>query len=115
MRKLTILALIAIAALTAVLTLGGIATAEPKTTITLGDNFYSPTSKTVEKGTTVRFKWTGNHRHSVTKASGPGGDFSSKKTRSDGVNFVKTFNKSGTYRMFCKVHPTEMRLKITVP
>ncbi|MEX2108548.1 MAG: cupredoxin domain-containing protein [Solirubrobacterales bacterium] len=115
MRKLTIPALVAIAGLTALFALSGIATAEPKTTITLGDNFFSPSTKTVQKGTKVRFKWTGNRRHNVTKASGPGRGFSSATTKSDGVNFAKTFTKSGTYRMFCEVHPTEMKLKIVVP
>jgi len=114
MRKRTIPALIAIIALASVPLLGGIAKGDSKATITLGDNFYSPTSKTVNRGTTVRFKWIGNRRHSVTKASGPGGSFSSATTKSDGVNFAKTFSKAGTYKMFCKVHPTEMRLTITV-
>jgi plastocyanin len=115
MRKLTIPALIAAGALIVVLALGSIATAAPKTTVRLGDNFFSPTAKTVNSGTKVRFKWTGNRRHNVTKASGPGRGFSSKTTKSDGVNFAKTFTRSGTYRMYCTIHPTEMRLKITVP
>ena len=115
MRKRTIPALIAIAALASVPLLGGVAKAEPKTTVKLGDNFFSPSSKTVDSGTKVRFKWTGNRRHNVTKISGPGGDFASGTTKSDGVNFVKTFNKSGTYKMICTIHPSEMRLKIIVP
>jgi plastocyanin len=115
MRKLTIPALIAVAGLAALLSLGGVATAEPKTTVNLGDNFFSPSTKTIDRGTKVRFKWIGNRRHNVTKVSGPGGRFSSATTKSDGVNFTKTFGRSGTYRMVCEVHPDEMKLKITVP
>ncbi|HEY8082264.1 MAG TPA: plastocyanin/azurin family copper-binding protein [Solirubrobacterales bacterium] len=115
MRSRKILGLMAIVALASVPLYGGLAKAAPTTTIILGDNFFSPSAKTVSSGTKVRFKWTGNRRHRVTKAKGPGGDFASEKTKVDGVNLVKTFNASGTYRIICSVHPSEMRLKITVP
>jgi plastocyanin len=114
MRKRTILALMAIVALASVLLAGGLAKAAPKTTITLGDNFFSPTAKTVARGTKVNFKWTGKHKHSVTKVSGPGEDFSSKTTKLDGVNFSKTFTEPGTYKMVCSVHSSKMKLKIVV-
>ena len=31
-----------------------------------------------------------------------------------GVNLAKRFNKAGTYRIICTIHPEEMRLKLTV-
>lgn len=111
MRKLTIPALIATAALLSLPALGGTASAA---TVTLGDNFFSPTSKTISAGTTVRFNWTGKRKHNVTKKRGPGGGFESLTTKSKGVNFSKTFNKSGVYRLICSVHPDEMKLKLTV-
>lgn len=114
MRKRTIPALIAIIALVSVPLLAGIAKADSKTTVTLGDNFFAPSQKTIAAGTKVSFKWTGNRRHSVTKKSGPGGDFGSATTKTDGVNFAKTFSKSGVYRIYCEVHPEEMKLKLTV-
>jgi plastocyanin len=89
-------------------------TASAATTITLGDNFFAPSSKTVAAGTKVRFNWTGNHRHNVKKKRGPGGGFKSVTTRSNGVNFAKTFNKAGVYRLICTIHPEEMKLKLTV-
>jgi plastocyanin len=104
MRKLTILTLIAIVAVAALTALGGTAGAAPKTTITLGDNFFSPSSKTVRRGTKVRFKWVGRNRHNVTKASGPGGGFASRTTRSRGVNFAKKFKRGGTYSLVCTIH-----------
>jgi plastocyanin len=110
MRKLTI-ALIATVALLAVPALGGTASAA---TITLGDNFFSPSSKTVAAGTKVRFNWTGKRRHNVTKTRGPGGGFKSDTTKSRGVNFAKTFSRAGVYRMICTVHPDEMKLSLTV-
>jgi plastocyanin len=111
MRKLTVPALIATVALLAVPALGGTAGAA---TITIGDNFFSPSKKTVNAGAKVRFNWTGRRPHNVTKKRGPGGGFASTTTRSRGVNFAKRFNKRGIYRLICTIHPSEMRLKLTV-
>lgn len=82
----------------------GTATAAPTTTIKLKDDFFVPSEKTVKKGTTVRFKWAGINPHNVTKASGPGGRFASRSTWRPGVNFVKKFEKVGTYRLVCTLH-----------
>ena len=68
MRKLTIVPLIAIAALLAIPALASSASAA---TITIGDNFFSPSSKTVGVGTKVSFDWTGKKKHNVFKKSGP--------------------------------------------
>ncbi|HEY1355012.1 MAG TPA: plastocyanin/azurin family copper-binding protein [Solirubrobacterales bacterium] len=111
MRKLTIVPLLAVAALLAIPALANSASAA---TITIGDNFFSPSSKTVSVGTKVRFDWTGKHKHNVTKTSGPGGSFHSETTKSNGINFSKTLNKAGVYKFMCTVHPKEMKLTITV-
>jgi plastocyanin len=112
MRIGTTAALIAIVALATVLGTAG--TASAATTVTIGDNFFAPSSKTIAAGTKVRFNWTGKRRHSVKKKSGPGGEFKSVTTKSKGVNFAKTFSKTGVYRLICTVHPDEMKLKLTV-
>jgi plastocyanin len=114
MRKRPIFIVTAIAAIALVPVLGGVANGAPKATVKLGDNFFNPTEKSVTAGTKVRFRWTGNRRHNVTKSSGPGGGFASRTTRTDGVNFAKLFTKTGTYRLICTIHPTQMRLKLTV-
>src|SRR5262249_48297377 len=106
-RTRTIVPLIAIAALLAIPTLASAAT------INLGDSFFSPDSKTVSVGSTVKFNWTGKKKHNVTKKSGPGGAFNSVTTKSDGIHFTKTFTRAGVYKLFCTVHP-DMHLKITV-
>jgi plastocyanin len=108
----TAVALVAIVVMATMLAITG--TASAATTVTVGDNFFSPSSKTVSAGTKVRFKWTGNRRHNVTKKRGPGGFFASPTTKQDGVNFAKTFNKQGVYRLYCTIHPLEMKLKLTV-
>jgi plastocyanin len=112
MRIGTTVALVAIIALATVPGLAG--TASAATTVTVGDNFFAPSVKTVAAGTKVRFKWIGNRRHNVKKQRGPGGTFKSQTTRSDGVNFSKVFDQRGAYRLICTIHPEEMRLKLTV-
>jgi formamidopyrimidine-DNA glycosylase len=114
MRKRSIAVVAATSAIALVSVLGGVANGAPKATIKLGDNFFNPTEKSVTSGTKVRFRWTGGNRHNVTKNSGPGGGFSSRTTRANGVNFAKVFTKTGTYRLICTIHPAAMRLKLTV-
>lgn len=105
---------IVLLSLGAAATLVGPASAAPKTTVTLGDNFFAPSSKTVSAGTKVRFKWVGSRRHNVKKKRGPGGGFKSRTTKRRGVNFAKRFTKAGTYRLICTIHPDTMRMKLTV-
>jgi plastocyanin len=114
MRKRTTIALIAIAALVAVSALAAVAQAEPKATITVGNNFLSPSSKTIGKGTKLRFRWVGGERHHIVKTKGPGGEIKSPATSSKGVHLAKVLDKRGTYRFICTFHPTEMKLKVVV-
>lgn len=109
-----IAALAAIAALTMLPTLGGVAEGAPTATVKLGDNFFKPAKKTVAKGTKVRFKWVGVNPHNVTLKRGPIPSFASGTTSRRGVNFAKRFNKAGTYKLFCTIHPLEMKLKLVV-
>ena len=111
MRKLTIPALIAAIALLAVPLFGGTASAA---TVSLGDNFFAPSSKTIGAGAKVSFNWTGRRRHNVTKGSGPGAFFASTTTKRRGIHFAKRFNKRGTYRLYCSIHPTQMRMTLKV-
>jgi plastocyanin len=113
MRRRSAASAIAIAALAALLS-GGSAGAAAQTTVTVGDNFFAPASKSISAGTKVRFKWIGNRRHNVKKSGGPGAGFRSQTTRARGVNFSKRFGKAGVYRLICTVHPEEMKLKLTV-
>lgn len=108
MRKLIVIVLLAFAALPA------FAGAANAATIKVGDNFFNPTKKTVSVGTTVKFKWVGNRKHHIVKTSGPGGRVESRTTDDRGVNLAKRFNKRGTYRFICTLHPEEMRLRLTV-
>ena len=83
-------------------------------TVKLGDNFFSPTKKTVSKGTTVRFKWIGENDHNVLKQSGPGGSFQSEVFSTPGVHYTKKFKKAGRYKLICSIHPDKMKLTVKV-
>lgn len=109
-RVVLVLAVIAVASV-AVL---GVAQAAPKATITVGNNFLSPSKKTVSAGTEVRFRWVGGERHLIVKRKGPGVEIESRATSRKGVHLAPTLRKRGTYRFVCAIHPTEMHMKLTV-
>jgi plastocyanin len=104
------LATIAVASVAAL----GVAQAAPAATITVGNNFLSPSSKTISAGTKLRFKWVGGITHKIVKAKGPGGEIRSPETSARGVNLSKVLRKRGTYRFRCVIHPTEMKTKVVV-
>ena len=113
MRKIRI-ALVAVAAAGLMVGVVSEATAGGgKATVKLGDNFFSPESKSVSKGTKVRFKWIGSNAHNVVKKRGPGGNFASTTTAAPGINFTKRFKKRGTYKIICTLHD-KMKMSLTV-
>ena len=59
---------------------------------------FKPKAITVNKGTTVHWKWSSNAPHNVT--------FSAKRHSSTGSSgsYKRTFKKAGTYRYLCTVH-----------
>jgi plastocyanin len=93
---------------------GVAARGEPEATITVGNNFLSPPKKTISRGTKLKFRWAGGVRHHIVKTEGPGGAIHEPATSRKGINLAHTFNKRGTYRFVCTIHPTEMHLKLTV-
>lgn len=103
-----------VATLVVVCVLASSALARGSTTITVDDDFFSPTSKTIPSGTKVKFNWIGSDKHDVVKKKGPGPRFDSGTTDAQGVNFTTKLKKRGTYRIICTVHPEDMKLKLKV-
>jgi plastocyanin len=67
---------------------------------------FSPRALTVAKGTTV--KWTNDDsvNHDVTKAGGPGPDFSSGSGNlAQGATYKQTLSTPGTIQYKCTIHP----------
>jgi plastocyanin len=118
MRKRTtigsVAAVVAALAAMALIAPGVGARGEPEATITVGNNFLSPSKKTISRGTKLEFRWVGGERHHIVKTEGPGGAIQEPATSKKGVNLAHTFNKRGTYKFVCTIHPTEMHLKLTV-
>jgi plastocyanin len=78
-------------------------------TVAVKDDFFSPKTMSVKKGTTVKWVWQGDAPHNVTVVSGP------KKFRS-GNKETGTYSQKlgkGTYKIVCTVHPG-MNQTITV-
>jgi len=111
MRKLLVLA-IAMCALAALTATAFAATKSVK----VGDDYYVRPSGvpkvTVSKGTTVKWRFTGDNPHSVTVSKGPV-KFNSG-VHSSGI-FKKKMNKRGTYTIFCLIHgASNQKMKLVV-
>jgi len=96
------------------------------------DDFYTPTSLSIKKGKKVAFKWAkGNaNPHNVKLRKAPSGVKLNKQpcskstgkitkcnysqTGRSGINFTPTFNKKGTFKFHCTIHPTTMKMTVKV-
>jgi len=89
-----------------------------KKTVGVGDNYYTPKSLTVSKGTTVTWKWPGFEQagdvHDVKLKSGPKGvkKFQSEAASTD-YSFKRKLTVAGTYKLVCTLHH-EMTMTIKV-
>jgi len=87
-------------------------------TVSIGDNYLMPGKLTVERGTTVTWRWPGYDQsgdvHDVGLAAGPKGvkRFRSQAA-STGYRYSRKLTVPGTYRLNCSLHH-EMRMTVTV-
>ncbi|MBJ7459725.1 MAG: cupredoxin domain-containing protein [Thermoleophilaceae bacterium] len=89
------------------------ATATAVKNVTVGDNFYSPSSLSIKRNDSVRFRWNGtSRRHNVTVRTGPVG-FSSA-TRRGSYGYTQKFTRKGTYKLYCTLHPNTMKATVSV-
>jgi plastocyanin len=96
-RRLTVLAVTGVAACAAVVAPAFAATR----TVAVKDDFFSPKSMTVAKGTTIRWVWQGEAPHNVTVVSGPVKFRSGNKTSG---SYTRKLTRSGTYKLVCTIH-----------
>ena len=79
-------------------------------TVSVKDNFFSPKSVSVKRGTTVRWVWRGSAPHNVTVTSGPKKFHARTQTKG---SFKATPHTKGTYRIVCTIHAgMSMTLKV---
>jgi len=77
--------------------------------VTVGDNFFRPTTLTVSKGTTVKWVWRGSSVHNVTRSRGPA--FAKCSNRTSG-SCSRTLRRAGTYRLLCTIHGFRMKVVV---
>ena len=71
--------------------------------ISIGDNFFSPSTRTISVGDTVVWKNNGFSTHTVTSTGGTG-TFSSSGSLFSGGSYTNTFNTVGTFNYTCIFH-----------
>ena len=119
MRKLPVLVpALVLAAAAGIPAVGALAASAPKPLkVTVGDDFFRPSKKTVAPATKVTWTWKGSDEHNVTLAEAPRGikpgKYTSKTQDSDGDPFTRTLKVKGKWFFVCTIHP-EMEQTITV-
>ena len=87
------------------------AAATGATRVQARDDFFSTTSLTVSKGTTVKWVWKGSNKHNVATTSGP---MSFRSPLQKKGTYKKKLKKKGTYKLLCTVHAPDMAMTVTV-
>ena len=109
MRKLILIAVVA--AFAAVPAVSALAST-PTKTVSVKDNFFTPKTLTIKRGTRVKWTWHSfGILHNVTVKSGPSRFHSGNK---GGGTYTHLFSKNGTYHLICTLHPTQMKETIIV-
>lgn len=119
-------ALLVAVCVTAVALLGVTAAAaqapkQPPVKVTVNDFYFAPTAVTIKKGRAVKWIWSeyNTYPHDVHLKQGPKAlknksRFSTTTTAVTEASFQRTFEVPGTYKFICTVHPSEMRMTVTV-
>jgi len=94
---------------------GGGSNPPPNNQILLQNTFYNPGTKTISKGTMLTWVNKDPYTHTVTSGypGSPDGVFDSGNMGS-GASFSHTFNTSGTFKYYCRIHGSIMTGTITV-
>jgi plastocyanin len=103
--------LLIVAALASMLAGIGAALAFASTrSVALHDNYFSPRSVRIHRGSAVHWHWRTHNRHNVTAVRGA--RFHSRTGTN--VSYTHVFNRRGTYTIICTRHPTQMRMTVRV-
>jgi len=127
MRRATKLRALLVAVCVSAVALSGVTAAsaqapkKPPVKVTVNDFYFAPTAVTIRKGRAVKWIWSSynTYPHDVHLKQGPKalknkGRFSTTTTAVTEASFQRTFEVPGTYKFICTVHPSEMRMTVTV-
>jgi plastocyanin len=81
-------------------------------TIQVGDRFFGAPEVKIATGSSLTWQFSGGELHNLTLANGPLGI--GTDNLDGGRTFTQTFDRPGTYRFFCALHPVQMSEKIVV-
>jgi plastocyanin len=108
-------------ALLGVTVAGAQAPKKPPVKATVNDFYFAPAAVTIKKGRAVKWIWSSynTYPHDVHLKQGPKAlknksRFSTTTTAVSEASFQRTFEVPGTYKFICTVHPSEMRMTVTV-
>lgn len=94
---------------------------KPPVKVTVNDFYFAPTAVTIKKGRSVKWVWSSynTYPHDVHLKQGPKAlknksRFSTTTTAVTDAHFQRTFEVPGTYKFICTVHPSEMKMTVTV-
>jgi plastocyanin len=94
---------------------------KPPVKVTVNDFYFAPTAVTIKKGRAVKWVWSSynTYPHDVHLKQGPKAlknksRFSTTTTAVTDAHFQRTFEVPGTYKFICTVHPSEMKMTVTV-
>ena len=83
--------------------------------VTVGNNFFSPTGKTIRRGGSVSWVWRGGRPHDVVGRNARGRVvFKSGRSSRRGHTFRHRFRAKGRYQVICTVHPARMKMTVRV-
>jgi len=93
----------------------------PPKQVTVADFYYGPDAVTLKKNGSIVWKWSpaNSQPHDVHLKTGPKGlknkgSYSTKTTAVTNAQFKKKFETPGTYKFICTIHPTQMKMTVTV-
>jgi plastocyanin len=96
---------------------GGIAASALAATtriVSVRDDSFSKSSITIPRKDTITWKWrSADNPHNVKSGSNNPVAFKSK-TRTGNYSYSHKFNKTGTYKIYCSIHPSDMKLTVKV-
>lgn len=89
--------------------------------VSVADFYFGPDKVTIKRGGAVKWVWAASNTypHDVHLKQGPKGlrhkgSYSTKTTAVTNARFTRSFEAPGTYRFICTIHPTQMKLTVTV-
>jgi plastocyanin len=121
LRALLVAACVAAVALLGVTAAAAQAPKKPPVKVTVNDFYFAPTAVSLKKGRAVKWIWASYNAypHDVHLKKGPAAlknksRFSTTTTAVTEASFQRTFEVPGTYKFICTVHPSEMKMTVTV-